>query len=697
MATLTINGRKVKVDDIFLTLSPEEQEATVDEIAGSLGSARPREPHANVPEFDPGIEGYNPETGMVDRAPRSAGASFAHGAADTAGFGFGDEAASFVGSAISGRPREQVLREMRGNQRDAQADNPMAYLGGQVAGGVAQGLAAGPGVWANAASTAGRVAGGMLTGGAMGTTYGAGSGETMGERGKEALIGGGFGTLLGGAFPVVGAGLSQGYRAIAEALRARPIAQAAGVEPQTLRMLGNVLEADDSLGATGRANMGRAGNEAMLADAGPTASSMLDTAIQRSGRGAVVARDRIGERVTRDSQALGTALDNTLGVPQGVTNTRNAIREGSEGARRDTYNRAYSRPIDYSDPRAMNIENMVRNRVPMSAIQRANELMRIRGEESRQILARVADDGTVTFERMPDVRQLDYITRALNDLAQGQDGSGAFGRQNTLGSSYENLSRDIRSNLRNLVPEYGQALDTAADPIRRSQAVELGSRLLSPSMTRDAAADTMQGMSQAEREAVAQGLRSNIDDAMARVTRTAGDGDTEAREALKALKDLSSRANREKVALAIGDDQAGRLFDEMDRVAQSFNLRANVATNSRTYGRQAMDERVKDMTDPGAIGTALQGEGVNATKRIVQALTGRTPAYRRQQEDHIYAQIADLLTRQGGAGQNVYGAINQLGQTDQATQLMADRITRALMARNAYPATMLLEYRRDSR
>lgn len=39
MATLNINGKRVKVDDSFLSLSPEQQNATVDEIAASLGGA----------------------------------------------------------------------------------------------------------------------------------------------------------------------------------------------------------------------------------------------------------------------------------------------------------------------------------------------------------------------------------------------------------------------------------------------------------------------------------------------------------------------------------------------------------------------------------------------------------------------------------------------------------------------------------
>jgi len=39
MPTLNINGQSVKVDDCFLKLSPDEQNATVDEIAASPGKA----------------------------------------------------------------------------------------------------------------------------------------------------------------------------------------------------------------------------------------------------------------------------------------------------------------------------------------------------------------------------------------------------------------------------------------------------------------------------------------------------------------------------------------------------------------------------------------------------------------------------------------------------------------------------------
>ncbi len=43
MAKLEINGKVVEVDDSFLKLSPDQQQATVEEIAGQMGAAQPQE------------------------------------------------------------------------------------------------------------------------------------------------------------------------------------------------------------------------------------------------------------------------------------------------------------------------------------------------------------------------------------------------------------------------------------------------------------------------------------------------------------------------------------------------------------------------------------------------------------------------------------------------------------------------------
>lgn len=695
MATFQItgpNGKKYRVQGE----NPSGAMAALKKMIGE-DTATTVNPETNQPTgvpayVPPGVEGYDPKTGEVTNK-YGMGESAAFGASDTATFGFGDELASYVGSGLTGVPRDQVLREMRGDQKAAQEQNPGSYMAGQVAGGVAQGIATAP--LTASARVAGstllpRVAAGMLDGTIAGGIYGAGSGTDAASRLKEGAIGAGTGFVAGGAFPLVSAGASKLFEVGRNALAARPIARHAGTSPEALRLLGSVMDADGSLGATGQANMARAGSEAMLADAGPNARAVLDTAIQRGGPGAIDARNAIAGRTDRAATAITGALDNTLGQPQGVTAARSAIRQGTAAARGSAYDDAYRAAIDYAAPEGMALEKLIKGRVPGSVISDANALMRLNGEQSAQILAKVADDGSVVFERLPDVRQIDYITRALNQAAQSGDGAGALGGQTPKGRAYQNLAGEIRDTMKGLVPEYGKALETAADPIRRSQAVELGSKLLSPSMTRDQVDEAVRGMTGPEREALAQGVRSRLDDLMANVTRTVQDGDTGAREAVKAIKDLSSRANREKLTAAIGQQKASALFDEIDRAAMSFDLRASVTENSKTFARQATAKRIGEMTEPGAIGTLAQGKPLNAMQRIAQALTGQTPENISRKQDAVYSEIARALTRRGGAGQNTYDAIGKLGQTDQATKLMMDRIARALAGpKLSYPAATL--------
>ncbi len=646
-----------------------------------------------VPVFDPGVPGYDPQTGDVQKYGK--GGSAAMGAADMTTFGAGDEAAALLGTGIDmlpggkGASYDQNLAEIRGNQAQAQEDNPKSYLAGQVAGGVAQGLVAGPGVMASAPSIGGRMLGGAATGGLMGGAYGAGSGTDLKSRALGALENGGLGATIGGIFPVIAKGASAGYSAIADALSGRGAAKAAGVSPEVARMLQSTLDADGTLGPAGQANMAAAGPNAMLADAGPNAKAILDTAIQRGGPGGTAARAAIADRTSSSANAITQALDTHLGVPQGVDAAKTAIRQGTSSVRGAAYDKAYSAAIDYAAPEGRAIEDMVKTRVPQSAIAAANDLMRTEGNASKQILAHVADDGTVTFEKMPDVRQLDYITRGLNEVADQADGAGKLGGTTAKGRAYSSLSRELRDNLKTLVPEYGNALETAADPIRRSKAIDLGSRLLSASMTRDQVAESVAGMTGPEKDALAQGVRSHLDNLMANVTRTVQDGDTPAREAVKAIKDLSSRANREKLTEAIGATKADALFAEIDQAAKSFDLRAAVADNSKTFARQATERQVSDVTAPGMFGKLAAGEPLNAAKRVAQALTGQTPERLVARQGEIYSQLADVLTRP--AGQNVLTALQGLGQKTQANKLMSDRIARALSGPHlSYPSSVQL-------
>lgn len=605
------------------------------------------------------------------------------GVGDALTFGFGDEVAGLWGGTQAARDRQNALKE----------SNPVSSVVGNIAGGaVAGGALNAAGVLPQlpqGASMLARVGVGAGEGFGLGALYGAGSGED-GQRAESALINGAIGGVAGGALPLISQGLISGIRNWRDLAARNEVARQAGVSPEVARQLANTLDADGTLGATGRANMARAGNEAMLADAGPNARQVLDASIARGGPGATLAGSRINERLGRGASDLDEALNSVMGRP-GESLSRELIVYGDKTNPLSLmYKRAYSQPIDYADPRAIEIEGMIRNRVPKSAIDAANNLMRVEGVESQQILARLADDGTVSFETLPDVRQLDYITRGLNQVAQEADGKGALGGTTPIGRAYGNLSRDIRSRLRDLVPEYNTALNRAGTEIGKVKATEFGDSLLSDSVTRSQVTDFVKEIPDAERNSLKQAVRQNIDDRLARVRAAFTDPNLDSREAATALKTMSSRANREKLSAVLGEKDSQYLFDEMDRIFPSFGLKASVSENSKTAARNSTIEMVRNQASPGVIGTAGRGEGINAMKRIVQALTGQTDDAIRGREDAIFSEIADFLTRPASQAIPAYQAMqNYQGQT-LANQVRAQALAELLgPGRTAvYPAAM---------
>lgn len=644
-------------------------------------------PDGTIAEFPDGTPDTTIKSVLQKQLPsklQSAG----RGALDALGLGYDDEIYAGVktGFGYTGDYSAEQKR-LEASKNLARETNPWSFGGGQVAGAIPSFFIPG-GAVARGASLASKAGRGAAAGATLGGVYGsgdAGQGSRLAGAAEGAVIGG----AIGGALPVAASGIAKGYGAASRALTSNRTAAGVGAKPETLRMLGNTLNADGTRGAVGARNMARAGNEAMLADAGPNARAILDTSIQRGGPGAVAASRAIKERVTRDSQKFGSALDDILGPREGVTAARTAIRKGSEAVRKKTYDAAYNSPIDYSKPAAMKMEATIKNRVTPGVIEEANRLMRLRGETSQQINAIIGNDGQVVrFEVLPDVRQIDYITRALNQLAESGDGAGALGGQTALGSAYQQLSREIRSDLRELVPNYALALDTAADPIERSQAVKFGAKLLSPSMARDQVDEIVAGMSRAEKTAAAQGIRSQLDDMMANVTRAVQDSDVDAREAIKGIKTLSSRANREKVAAVIGRDKANRLFNEVNRITASFELRASVAENSKTYVRLATDRRIKNMTEPGPLGLAAQGKAIQAPQRALQAVTGQTPEDLVARQDAIYSELSRILTQPGAQSRKVFDAIDQILFDDAAIRSTGQKIERGLGGPHlAYPLT----------
>ncbi len=617
--------------------------------------------------------------GRITDEPVPAVEGMGRAALQGASFGAGDElvAAGAAGlDAATGRRAfsdayDAYLQRERERLERFRDESPVAAIGTEIAGAIPTAIATGggaaPGLMRN-----------MGVGAGQGATYGFLAGEG-GERAGSA----GTGALLGGGVALAAPAVGNVAKSVADTIRSSRVARQSGLSRPALNVLRRTMTADEALTGSGAQRIAQAGDDAMVADSGPAASGLLDTAIQRSGAAGAKALRAVDDRAARASQRVTGALDDALGRPGESASRALTVYGDRSNPIRKLYDRAYAQPIDYASDAGREIERLVTERVPQTAIRRANELMRLEGERSGQILAQLGDDGSVRFLQMPDVRQIDYITRGLNDVAKAQEGQGAMGGITQVGRAYQNLSRRLRDSLKEAVPQYRAATNAAAGPIRERQAREVGETLLRAGTTRSAAKEAMEGMGDAERRRVAEGVRTYIDDTLANVRRTLTDENMDAREAAAAIRTLSSRANQDKLAGVIGKTASKALMAEIEKAARAVSLRANVARNSATFARQAMDEVVTGQTDEGIVNALRNARPIEALEKVVSRIFGQSATSRTAAQDAVYEEIADFLTRRRGAdAARAVSNLETVLPSIDATGDMANRIAQNIVRRN---------------
>ena len=592
----------------------------------------------------------------------------------------------YVDEAIGGLVGGNTTEQIRTAQNAFARTNPKEATALQIGGGVLGSVPLAVGAVASAPSAAMTMGqkvllgagAGAVAGGVEGAVSGYGAGND-GDRARSALtrgaIGAGLGGIVGGAAPAIAQGASALFQRI-KGTDIRAISESLGISPDAARVVKTAVENDD-FGAA-QAAIERAGGRAMLADAGPGTQNLLDATVTYGGKAPRIVREAVDERAAAAGRDMQGALDATLGTPRGQSSIASEIRTTSAPARSAAYDAAYSAPIDYAAPKGLALESLLK-RAPAAAVKRANELMRLEGVESAQIMAKISDDGAVTFTRMPDVRQIDYMTRALNDVADTANGQGKLGGTTDLGRAYGNLSKAIRGTLKNLVPEYGQALDVAADAISQRKAVDLGYDLLKAGTRRETVLDGLKGASKSEVEAAKQGVRSYIDDTLANVKASITSPDADINEFRKLAGDLRSRSARAKMTTVLGEKEAAQLFDTLDENLTALELRAAIATNSKTAQRQGIKGALDASTAPGAIGTLMRGEPVNATRRVVQFLTGKTPEMAALRQQGILDEIATALTGiRGEAAKSALASVQSALNGQPVTEAQATLIARVL-------------------
>lgn len=611
----------------------------------------------------------------------------------------GSRADELVG-ALSG---PQAAANMRAVSGAMQRQRPGETLGLNLAGGVAGTAAAAmaapaalSGALGSAIGTGSRatqIARGVTTGAALGGIeggiYGSGEGTTPQERSAEARRGAAIGSTAGAVFGGGGPVAAEAVGNVMSLFRRSDISQIArefGISKDAANVIKNTFDQGGDIQAA-VANLNRAGSEAMLADAGPAAQALLDATAASGGTAGQVVRGAVDERMARTNRAVTSSLDDALGAaPRGPQTALSEIARRSAPARDEAYNLAYSTPIDYASQQGQKIEEVLSRIEPedvMKGIREANAEMRSRGMTNQQIMAEIGEGGQVVYREMPNVRQLDELKKALQGIAYSAENTNQFGRLTSTGQRYNRLAGELRDAVSDAVEPYGAAVSIGGDKLAEERAFMLGRDLLKAGTeVEDVAIELGSRPSQDQVAAAKSGLRSYIEKTMGDVRAIASDPSVDAQEArqvIKAVTDMSSGNARQKIRDLMGAE-ADALLSQIDEAAQSATVRAAMAQNSKTAGRQAIQGTVEELTAPGVVGQAMQGEAVNTTKAMIQAVTGQTAEYTAAQRQRVYQDIARALTEK--SGENAMTALKVLdtamkgqsltdSQTDQLAKMVA--------------------------
>ena len=584
------------------------------------------------------------------------------------------EGIPFVGGWIqdaAGAVSPELEAKTKALSEAKQSQDPIESAGLQVGGAIASTIAAAPvaapaafASWLSKLPTMQKMMALGGTGGLLGMFEGGVSGAGRGGEGGrvegaiEGAITGGAGGVLGGLLPPAAI---KGYENLKSSFRnygPEQIAESLKISVPAAQVISNTFRDGGGDVKVALQNIFNAGEEGMLADSGVAAQALLDAAQATGGRAAQIGSEEIAGRVSRQGQALSGTMDDALGtlprfdgIAGGGADLAEGISASTRTARNDAYTAAYADPIDYSLQTGRQVEavfNAIPKRFKGKAVEKANDQMRLDALKSgqpapKQIMADIADDGSVTFLEMPNLRQLDQIKQAIGAVAFKDVDS--FGRPTSDALDAVQWYRQVSESLKNASPKYAEAVAAGGDKISLDNSLELGLGMLSPKLTPRQVAVALKGADATDKQYTKLGIRSAINDLIGNAKATIASPDIDINALRTVFGQLSSKNARDKISLVLGSKEASQLFKDLDRSQMSLALRAATAINSKTFTRQVAEKQVDELTDIGAISHLLRLEPAKATQKLTQSITGETDALGVAAKQEIFTDIAKSLTQ----------------------------------------------------
>lgn len=597
-------------------------------------------------------------------ASMAKGVPFVRGYVDPT-FGF----ARSVGQGVAPSTAMDTIREAV-SRREQEAPNTVAAS--RLGTGIAATVATAPSMTAK--TVLGRTAQAAGYGGALGTLEGlvGGFGEGFFSRDgsfdkametatRQAGIGGVAGTAFGAAGQPAAEGLGALYGSY---LRepVREVVEKIGFKKDAANAVEEFLAMDAAQAVESAEQAGPYGSVSTL---GPNTEALLDAVANTPSEGARIAKQNLDETALAASRDLTTKLDNVLGEPtpvgQGIISQKADIMISTAADRRDAYGAAYDFQIDAdSEGGAAVLQSF--GKVDPSDLSGAKTLLREAGENfellgGQRISAdEVADalanapegavivsnaDGSYTVQAKPTVATIDYVTRQLYDAGM------ELKRNNkpTAAMSKMNLARELRAALDAVNSDYAKARAAGKDAIDQKLAADLGNDILNPRVTREDVALAMSSVDEVGAKQLKLALRNRIDELMANAkVNPRARNEVEVVEALAALKAMNNRAVAQKLQLALGEDAAAELGEQIAQTSSALLQQAQVAAGSRTNIRRLVDERLKEIVGE-PLGATVGRQGVLPTIAGAAADTMFSGPSQRERVAALASEIAPVLTQ----------------------------------------------------
>ncbi|MBB3594367.1 hypothetical protein FHX08_004771 [Rhizobium sp. BK529] len=609
MPTLNINGHRVSVDDGFLKLSPDQQNATVEEIAKSL-PAQPAGPPA-----DDGLSMARTVTGGVIEGIPIVGPIIRGGV---------DRAAAATIAGLTDETYDSALKRIQEGTEAEKAANPKLDTAAQITGGVAGTV---PAIMA-APAAFGAGGGSLLARSGVSALTGAGIGGTdaairSGGDPEAIKSGAKWGLVAGAAGPTVGAVVGKGVKSLIDAGRNLRVSRMAGMKPQALKYLARAVT-DDGLDAAGvQSRLAEMGPEAMLADIGPNLQKQAGAIAATPGRGQEIVRTALGERASGANSRINATIDENFG-PARIPSAIDAEAAGNQLALSPAYRQAFeqARPYDVG-PIASDLErqiNVLRGD-PQRALQRVRGMLDVHGSNVldtnpvTMFNTRQAIDGMLKTEADPkviaaltDARQMidDGLTRAVPQIKEAD-------------AAFAELARQ-----REAVTRGQQVLDsgrTAPRPQELAQEVQEGALPQGMQIGPSAVPLRLSQGARAEIERIV-GTNSNDIQAMNRLIK--GEGDW----------------NRDRLATLFGPEKADKVFkilenerifaDTNNVVTRNSESAARIAAQNELGGAGGGGFGLKESFKAGGVRGAARSFALDKAESVARALLPDTEGAARE-------------------------------------------------------------------